>query len=314
MKRVSIIVPTLLISFTLTGCSLVSNLLGGGSKSEPKFENKGEQVTALQYSKELSEAVKDSKFYYDSKTHLESLTTNVSAYTKQTNKVDDNGTKTEGSTEMTGKMVLKYNANALVANQTTDVSYTMKSKNSYGSQSGTTKIAQDSTIQISKHELYTINNKAKTYTETSISDTMSDEEVMDQRVGSSLSSVMTVTIAGYSEKDITYYVNGKVFTYVIDYSDSEDLTNWNSEKVGRRETTVKMTYQMNLNEGKYSVKSSSKQTRHTEYTKDYNDYSAGAVEDINSVSYGTATIKFGSVKLEAKSLSGYTKIQNNYDY
>lgn len=310
MKRIKFIVPTLLLGLTLSGCSLVSNLFNN-SKKEPSFENKGEEVTVLEFSSRLLDAYKGSKLYYDSNNHLPSMSATANVYMKQSEKNVNGKNKSEDSLEVTGKGTYKYDSNNLVATTATETKYTQKMKSPYGSNSGSATYKQDNVAQISNGKLYTIDKLYKTYQETELGSSTDERQMMDQVVGSQVNSLINFSSVTSNEK-AKYYINGDIFTVSIDDTESEALTNWADEKVGYKDITTKATYQLNL--AKFTMKQSDKTTYHYEYTQAYNSYDKGDVVDRESVTYGTSTIKFSNVKIETLSLSGYRKTSSSYDY
>ena len=157
MKRI-VIIPITLMTFALTGCSLISNLISGGKKSEPKFENRGEEVSAERYDTEFQAAIKDSKLYFSEEQHYESFTATVSAYMKQTTKTEDQGNKGNSVLEMDGSSTYKYNSKNLVANSSTKVNYKQTQKDAYTNGETTVTMKQDNTTQIEDHKLYNVND------------------------------------------------------------------------------------------------------------------------------------------------------------
>lgn len=305
MKRTVIIIPALLMSITLSGCSLLSNIFN--TNGEPSFAKKGQEVSKEEFLKEYDQTFHETDIYYDDVHTMPSFvfTINSNGNEKNTTQKKHLGKEVE-TTKTKGTVEYKYCVGESVAESDIDISYTTTKNTIYGDDKNTITLNEKMIQQASNNILYQIDPEARTYSEKEYPSNYTDSKIMDEVVGDQIYELFDVsnTFNGYD--DTKYYINDRIFTIKLETTINDDLMYY-GEKVGTKELKIDATYQINLKKDKYSIKTSEKATTHSEYFKDNYNFDAGDVFDGISTNYATGNLKLKNVNLSQSPINGYTK-------
>lgn len=310
MKRLAVI-SLLTLSISLTGCSSLLNLLSGDS-SNMKFEDKGEKVQRSTWLENFEKASKNSNL--NTNDTIKSYKISTTTKLKNTQEENNNNGKYSAEVSGTGKATYQYDADSYLYSYKSSSETKQTTTTPYGKGTEKGNNSEGKFYQMDYKTLYTIDTVAKTYTTTTGDQTA--EQAMNQRAAEGINSTILL-FALFAAFDTTeqydYYQNEEVFTINYVTKDDEKIlysSTDSSKKVGSTVTNGEMTLQLNLTSGKNSFKYSIKSEVITKYTDDdlNKGYKAGDSIKETSLTTFNADIKFQEQRMNAMSLSGYTKL------
>ena len=305
MKKIAIIMPTLLSVLALSGCSFIKNIFN--SASRPSFSDKGEQTERERFVSDINEGLEKAGLEYRmNETHYSSFTGGYKAAGDSDEKAYRNGkTVKKYSTSAQYSSSIKYDSSHKAA-QFKNEQKTNRTENS-DSETISTKQEREATghYQYDGDELVFTDEKTKKYSASAAynSSVYEPEYRMDAALNGDLyqiiSSFTSLTSETY-ESYCKYYENGHIYT--IEYEQKYDV----DYTIMSYKATVKAKFQMNLSGKKMTLKLTQTTSADYKYSTEYfSDYDSSS---LYSDQYGTATIEFKSTSVKPVDLSGYRKI------
>lgn len=303
MKRLSII-PSLILSITLTGCSFVNNLF---NSNKPSLENKGQEVDKETFIELWNKRLSETNYgpdTYDS--HTGSFVFAEKSIYSSEGKLqypDKKASATSHKGNYEGSQ--KYDSNHLMFEKAKKSKYVTITKGGEEEREEQND-EENKRVYVSKDsDNYTYNPKNKTYSVSSgmtyvyalANDTINNLKSFPNYYGESLNPVLK------------YYVNkGKVFTIEETYEDVRDYS-YNGKKSFSNNNHFKSTLQYHLNKNDYSFKRIVIQNDSTTYY-DYSGFPDGTFSTYKVTYYVTSTFELKSVNLSKYDFSGYTKVNS----
>lgn len=320
MKRFYLVI-SLGLSFSLTGCSLLSTMIN--KFNEPKFKEKGSLVDRNTFMEEYDKAF-NNVVYYDNE-HINSFTaksTYIESY-KSFRKNKNNKTVKNYNYKEKRSINTKYSKENVLwqsyeYNDSSDYkTQTEKSNDSYISK-------EDVQLQIEDNDIYRFDNIEKKYA--SIIQNNATQTLDDNAKTFFWRHLVWITDFFNSYTDTDYYINNRIFTIVQNESVERDIidkiydpgTGTTTEIiVGTRSFVFKRTIQFNFTPGKFSYQFSYKNKRIEKFTKNTTQEREGDISTSTEEEKHVSTFDFNEPKgLKKKSISNYEKIDsiNYYGY
>ena len=289
MKKVRIL-PLLALVTLLSACNK------GPVVKAPTFTKEGEQVTYAEFNTKLEASFKASELYDDGEGELPALgdrvlkgstsSSNVTIVKRNKKEIR----KEESASSISAEQLYDYDN--LVSKTTTNTKETSSIKTEEESSSGSSTGKSEVYYQFGRIDntdyLLSVNSKTKSYRRSyEVSSGSTPAKTFDRYVRNNISSVQSLFsyyLPGESDaKDYIFSNKENLYTFSASTENNDELFKESLVKYATVKRTAKIKVQLDLTDGKQSLKLSYETRTETTYIEPYSSYSESFLKDDISI-------------------------------